>query len=85
MLMIVGFEVLLAVVMNSAICWDITRSLSPTFTLASCTAYSLNLKMEEIHSSETSVDFQRTTWCYIPEASALHSNDPTGYIKCLAI
>jgi hypothetical protein len=29
--------------------------------------YSLTLKMEVTHSSETSVDFQRTTLCYIPE------------------
>jgi hypothetical protein len=31
----------------------------------SSSAYSLTLKMEAIYSSETSVDFQRTTWCHI--------------------
>jgi hypothetical protein len=30
-------------------------------------AYSLTLKMDSSYSSETSVDFQRTTRCYIPE------------------
>jgi hypothetical protein len=25
-----------------------------------------------IYSSETSADFQRTTWCYFPEDSILH-------------
>jgi hypothetical protein len=33
----------------------------------SCLAYSLTLKMEVACSSETSVDFQWTTHCYIPE------------------
>jgi hypothetical protein len=40
-------------------------SLPPAFTLVSCSAYS-NLKVESICSSEASVDFQRTTWRYIP-------------------
>jgi hypothetical protein len=34
--------------------------------------YSSTLKMEAIFSSETSVDFQRTTQRYIPEASTPH-------------
>jgi hypothetical protein len=33
---------------------------APTFTLVSCSAYSSNLKMEAIYSSETSVNFLRT-------------------------
>jgi hypothetical protein len=41
-------------------------SLPPAFTLISCSAYSTT-KMEAIRSSETSADFQRTTWNYIPE------------------
>jgi hypothetical protein len=41
--------------------------LPPAFTLVSCSAYSSTLKMEAICSSETSVDFQRTTLRYIPE------------------
>jgi hypothetical protein len=36
------------------------------FTLVSCSAYSSTLKMEEIFSSETSVDFRRTAQRYIP-------------------
>jgi hypothetical protein len=40
-------------------------------TLVSCSAYFLNLKMEAICSSETSVDFQRATRNYIPEDSTL--------------
>jgi hypothetical protein len=32
----------------------------------------LNLKMESTCSSETSVDFKRTTWPYIPEDRTLH-------------
>jgi hypothetical protein len=39
------------------------------FTLVSSSAYSLTLKMEAIYSSETSVDFQRTT---IPEDRTPH-------------
>jgi hypothetical protein len=35
-----------------------------------CSAYSM-LNMEVIYSSETSVDFQLTTQCYIPEYSTL--------------
>jgi hypothetical protein len=44
------------------------------FTLVSCSAYSSTLKMEAMCSSETSVDFQRTTRRYIPEDSTLHNN-----------
>jgi hypothetical protein len=42
------------------------RGLLPAFMLVSCSAY-LAQKMEVICSSETSVDFQRTTRRYIPE------------------
>jgi hypothetical protein len=45
--------------------------LSPTFTVVSCSAYFSTPKMEAICSSETSVDFQRTTRRYIPEDSTL--------------
>jgi hypothetical protein len=47
--------------------------LPSAFTLVSCSAYSSTLKMEAIWSSETSVDFQRTTQRYIPEHSTLHN------------
>jgi hypothetical protein len=39
----------------------------PAFTLVSCSAYSSPLKMEAICSSETSVEFKRTTRPYVPE------------------
>jgi hypothetical protein len=49
------------------------RNMSPLlatcFTLVSCLAYSLALKMGATHSSETPADFQQTTQCYIPEDS----------------
>jgi hypothetical protein len=64
---------------KSSIFWHITpcillqgnrRFCSPSaFTLVSST-----LKMEETCSSETSVDFQRTTWYYIPEDIILHNH-----------
>jgi hypothetical protein len=69
----VGLEVLTVVVMKSAVFWDITLcSLLPDFMLVYCTAYSLALKMEAIWCCETSFDFQRTTWRYMPENSTLN-------------
>jgi hypothetical protein len=44
------------------------------FTLGSCLAYSLTLKMEATCSSGTSVDFQQTTPHYIPEDTIFHSH-----------
>jgi hypothetical protein len=41
--------------------------------LVSCLTYSLNLKMEAISSSETSLGFHRTTWRYIREHVTLHN------------
>jgi hypothetical protein len=41
------------------------------FLVVACLAYSSNLKMA-VHSSETSVKFQRTTRRYIPEYKTLH-------------
>jgi hypothetical protein len=46
-------------------------SKKPAFTLISCLAYFWTLKTEAICSSETSVDSQQTTWCYIPEDGTL--------------
>jgi hypothetical protein len=48
--------------------------LPPAFTLVSCLAYPSNLKMEATCSSQTSVDFQRTTRRYIPEDRTLHNH-----------
>jgi hypothetical protein len=41
------------------------------FLLVSLVAYSSNLKMESVRSSETSVDFYRLTRLYIPEDTTL--------------
>jgi hypothetical protein len=46
--------------------------LPSAFTLVSCSAYSSTLKMDATCSFETSVDFQRTTWRYIPEYRTLY-------------
>jgi hypothetical protein len=48
--------------------------LPPTFTLVSCLSYSSTLKMETTCSSETSVDFQRTTLSYVTEDRTLHKH-----------
>jgi hypothetical protein len=54
---------------NTTIVWDITLCsllcLPPAFTLVFCLAYSSNLKMKTICSSEKSVEFQRSTRRYI--------------------
>jgi hypothetical protein len=47
--------------------------LPPAFTLVPFSAYSPTLKMEATCSSETSVDFQRTTRSYIPEDGTLET------------
>jgi hypothetical protein len=47
--------------------------LSPAFKLVSCSVYSSTMKMEAIRSSETLVDFQRTTQRYIPGDSNFHN------------
>jgi hypothetical protein len=68
------FEVLAAVVMKRFLFWYITpciplkviRRLKQVVAV-SCLAYSSTLKMDVTFSSETSVDFQRTTLSYIPE------------------
>jgi hypothetical protein len=41
------------------------------FTLVSCLAYASTLKMEATCSHKMAVDFQRTTWRYIPEDKAI--------------
>jgi hypothetical protein len=42
------------------------------FLLVSSRVYSSTLKMEEIYSSEMSVNFQQTRQCYIPEERTLY-------------
>jgi hypothetical protein len=51
----------------------IGKLVPPAFTLVSCSAYS-NLMMRAICSSETSVDFQRTTRHYIADAKTRHNH-----------
>jgi hypothetical protein len=54
--------------------WGTHRALlcsPPAFTMVSCLAYCSALNMGAICSSETSVDFHRTTRRYIPEDSTL--------------
>jgi hypothetical protein len=48
------------------------RSVCSLFMLASWRPYSSTLKMEAIHSSETSVDFYRTVKCYIILSNQRH-------------
>jgi hypothetical protein len=60
----------------------------PAFSLVSCSDYSSILKMEAIYSSETPVDTQRTTWCYIPEDGTLHNRrceNLKSYIRWLTV
>jgi hypothetical protein len=49
-------------------------SKKPAFTLVSCSSYSSTLNMKAVCSSETSVDFQRTTQHCIPEDSILYDD-----------
>jgi hypothetical protein len=52
-----------------------------TVLLASCSTYSSILKMEAICSSETWVDFQRTTRCYITEDRTLDTILVVGHTQ----
>jgi hypothetical protein len=54
----------------SRLCWI---WFPPALTLVSCSTYYSTLKMEAMCSSETSVDFQRTTRCSIPDDSTLQA------------
>jgi hypothetical protein len=46
---------------------SITALFVSSIMLVTYLSYSSTLKMEGTYSSETSVEFQRTTWHYIPE------------------
>jgi hypothetical protein len=54
------------------------------FMLVSCLVYSSKLKMEATCSSETSVDFQRVTRCYIPEDRSFHNHYCENFKSCSA-
>jgi hypothetical protein len=73
----VGFEAFKAVVMKNFIFR--LALLAICAMLISCLAYSFTTKLEVRCSSETSGDFQRTTWHYIREDRTLQMN----YIKGL--
>jgi hypothetical protein len=55
------------------------------FMLVSCLDYSFTLKMEAICSFETSVDFQRSTLCYIAEDRSLHNHRSENLKSCKCI
>jgi hypothetical protein len=59
-------------IIKNSIVWHI-RPYSPMKVTVFCLIYSSALKMEAIYSLETSVDFQRTTQCYITE-DTMHCN-----------
>jgi hypothetical protein len=48
-------------------------------------AFFLTLKMEATFSSKTSVDFRRTTWCYIPEDRTLHNHCCENLKSCIGM
>jgi hypothetical protein len=48
--------------------------LAARFMLVSCLSYSSTLKMEMTCSSEMLIDFQQTTWLFIPEDTGLHNH-----------
>jgi hypothetical protein len=43
--------------------------------------YSLTMKMEATYSSKTVVDFQQTSWHYIPEDRMLHTQQPLPDVR----
>jgi hypothetical protein len=57
------------------------NKLATCFSLVSCLVNSSNLEIEATCSSETSADFQLTTWRYIPEHEILH-NHRCENLKC---
>jgi hypothetical protein len=72
---------------KSSIFWDITpwALLATCFALGSCLAYSSTLKMEATRSSETSVDFHRTTRRYNPEVRTFHKQRCENLKYCTEI
>jgi hypothetical protein len=58
-----------------------TLGFAACFILVSRLAYSSTFTIEEIYFSETSVDFQGTTWCYILEDKTLQNNYFLSHLK----
>jgi hypothetical protein len=55
----------------------------PASMLVSCSTYSATLKIDATSSSETSVDFQRTTLPYNPEDRGLHNRRCENLKSCI--
>jgi hypothetical protein len=53
--------------------------------LVSCLAYSLTLKTEATLSSETSVDFQQTSWQYIHNPRCANLRSHITLLVCIAL
>jgi hypothetical protein len=49
-----------------------TEAAHSVYSLPFCSSYSWILKMEEVYSSETLINFYQTTWHHILEDSMLH-------------
>jgi hypothetical protein len=73
------FQQYQCVLMKSTVFSSFLRSMillsrEECYVLVSCSVYSSTLKVKMKGFSETSVDFQRTTWRYIPEDTALRNH-----------
>jgi hypothetical protein len=55
------------------------------FLLLSCMAYPSALKLEAMYSFGMSIDFRRTTGCYVPEYRTLHNNRCDNIKFCFII
>jgi hypothetical protein len=49
-----------------------------SWLMVACFVYALALKMEAVRSSETSMNFNWTTWCHIPESNTLNTGSVFG-------
>lgn len=73
--------------MKNIVFWDVTqravacKSQAYSASLFACSAHSSTLKMEEVHSSKTSVNFYQTTRRHIPEDSTTESLFSISHIK----
>jgi hypothetical protein len=58
------------------------RRFMKTFKAKMCFAYSSVYKIQAKYSSETSVEFQLTTRCYIPEDRTFHNHFSENFKSC---
>jgi hypothetical protein len=54
--------------------WDLMHVAYYQLRASSCLTYSSTLKVQAAVSFETSAEFQRTTWHYIPENKGVIAN-----------